>query len=117
MDNQNTQHDIAPLMDTMPVQASAVPAAAHYNHKREWIIGAIIVAAVIVIVGIGLYIFKKHPPTPTPEQTLENLRVSSGPDTKTNDEKNATMDALAKGSNKSIITSDQQLELLKSLSK
>lgn len=107
-----------PVVDSMPLQAPApVYIPEHtYDHKKHsfWIIFAVVM--VIIAIFGGYVIWKKYHPGPrTPVQTLNDLRLSSGPDTKTVQQKATTITTLEKGSQKTSLSDKEQLQLLNSL--
>ena len=121
MDDQMTQTPSHPIVDMMPTQSSLNTKGTSSrkpllpsNKKR--LVALLIILVVVILAVVGWYLWKKHQhAVVTPAQSLEDLRLSSGPDTKTTDQKSATMSALEKSSKKSTLTSQQQLDMLNSL--
>jgi hypothetical protein len=114
MDDITTQ----PYIDPMPAPPVTPQYAPSFHHKKRAVVIAIIVL-VILIAAIAYYVWeKRHTDSiATPVQTLNDLRLSSAPDKETITQKSTTMAALEKSSTKPSVDTQQQLQILDTLSK
>ncbi len=116
MDEMMTSKPVSKIYPQNFSANSGMPVAPHKS--RRWLIIAVIVLAVLMLAAVGIMLWQKyHTGTGvTPEQTLEDLRVSSGPDTKAESDKAAALKKLDSQSQTPTVSHEQQLQILDTLS-